>query len=228
MKCFVIMPFRDENHYLYLFLKQQIEDEFDDMICDRADQQAATGLLTDKISAAIVNADVVIADCTGGNANVLYELGMAHAQMKPAILLTRDTPEDAPTDIRGYDFIQYRFDDENALLRQLKMALHSILGRPDDHDYDWIRQVLVEYTASRETTLSTVDKGEFETRVQAKLVPTDSMARKVQIMLPEMIEGRLTIQEALAMEKWINERYPADDQSADTKTWGTNGATAAT
>jgi hypothetical protein len=58
--------------------------------------------------AAILSARVVIADCTGRNANVFYEIGLAHAVGKPVVLITRDS-EDVPFDLRHLRYIEYEF-----------------------------------------------------------------------------------------------------------------------
>lgn len=213
---------------MYLFLKAKIEEEFPQMVCERADYQAMTGQLTDKVRRSIRSADVVIADCTGANPNVLYELGIAHAHEKPTLLLTADTPESAPTDIRGYEFIQYSFDDENSLMRRVNRALQSIVASPDN-DYEWAQQILSEYTNATGTHLTAVDSDEFERRVVHKLGPGESTSRRVEVMLPEIIEERLTIQDALAMQEWIDTRYRTEGDSApDANSDGTNTGDSAT
>ena len=45
----------------------------------RADSIFSSGVVVDQIREAIADADLVIAVCTGKNANVFYELGMAEA-----------------------------------------------------------------------------------------------------------------------------------------------------
>lgn len=45
----------------------------------RADQISVTGDITDQIFRRLFEADIVIADLTGGNANVMYELGLRHS-----------------------------------------------------------------------------------------------------------------------------------------------------
>jgi len=47
----------------------------------------------------ILNARVLIAELTGKNPNVFYELGLAHAQGKDVILLTQSI-NDVPFDLR--------------------------------------------------------------------------------------------------------------------------------
>ena len=51
--------------------------------------KAITDILDD-IWQAINAADFVIADITGRNPNVLYELGLAHALAKPVLILSRN------------------------------------------------------------------------------------------------------------------------------------------
>jgi nucleoside 2-deoxyribosyltransferase len=51
-------------------------------------------------------ADFVIADITGRNPNVLYELGIAHALAKPVLILSRDA-EDIPIDLATRRVILY-------------------------------------------------------------------------------------------------------------------------
>lgn len=53
-----------------------------------------------------MNSFVVIADCTGRNANVFYELGLAHPLGKPVILLTQ-SEKDVPTDVIHIRYITY-------------------------------------------------------------------------------------------------------------------------
>ncbi|MBF0539640.1 MAG: hypothetical protein HQL03_15465 [Nitrospirae bacterium] len=49
---------------------------------------------------------MIIADMTGKNANVFYEVGYAHASGKEVILLTQKA-EDIPVDLRNFNHIVY-------------------------------------------------------------------------------------------------------------------------
>jgi hypothetical protein len=49
----------------------------------------------------ITRADLVVADITGGNPNVMYEVGFAHALRKPVILLADRTTPNIPHDLAG-------------------------------------------------------------------------------------------------------------------------------
>jgi hypothetical protein len=59
-----------------------------------------------RIYAEIDRADIIIADMTGRNANVFYEVGYAHAKGKLCILLTK-TAADIPFDLKHHRHIIY-------------------------------------------------------------------------------------------------------------------------
>jgi len=56
----------------------------------RADSIFRSGVIVDQIREAMADADLVIAVCTGTNANVFYELGMAEAMGHEPILIAPD------------------------------------------------------------------------------------------------------------------------------------------
>ena len=56
----------------------------------------------------IYGARAVIAECTGRNPNVFYEIGIAHTLGKPVILTTQTT-EDVPSDLRNIRYIHYQY-----------------------------------------------------------------------------------------------------------------------
>ena len=102
------------------------DDEFDDIYNEflhdtltrvgfavsRADElQGAQNILRDIVTN-IAECDLIIADLTGSNPNVYYELGLAHASNKSVILLTQDI-DALPFDLKGYRVIDYttRFSD---------------------------------------------------------------------------------------------------------------------
>ena len=56
----------------------------------RADSIFKSGVVVDQIREALADADLVIAVCTGKNANVFYELGLAEAMGHAPILIAPD------------------------------------------------------------------------------------------------------------------------------------------
>lgn len=53
----------------------------------RADRIARAGEITEQIVRLLYNADIVIADVSGGNANVMYELGLRHTRPLPTVII---------------------------------------------------------------------------------------------------------------------------------------------
>jgi len=80
-----------------------------------ADVEAGVDL-ADVLTDAITSADLVIADVSGENPNVFYELGYAHALRKNTILLvSKDASPKLPFDLAGMYYRSY--DPQN--LREL-------------------------------------------------------------------------------------------------------------
>lgn len=84
-KVFMIMPFEDKFFEVYEMLKRQFEKEF--IFSHAGDEDNQQNILKDIIQA-IYKADIIIADLTGLNANVFYELGVAHTLNKKVIIIT--------------------------------------------------------------------------------------------------------------------------------------------
>jgi len=75
------------------------------MRCQRADEKDGR-VVMDDIWEGINKARFVIADLTGKNPNVTYEVGLADVLGKKVILLSQ-TPDDVPFDFKGIRLITY-------------------------------------------------------------------------------------------------------------------------
>ena len=73
----------------------------------RADDIFALGTVMTAVYQSIAESDLIIADTTGVNANVFYELGIAHSLRKPVIIMTQSS-DTVPFDIRHLRNIVYR------------------------------------------------------------------------------------------------------------------------
>ncbi len=131
-RCFVIMPFkaktaadRDLQKMYKIATKPAVEAE--KFICERSDERSDTGLVTEHILTLIYKANVVIADLTNNNPNVMYELGFAHAFAKPVIMLVQDAKK-TPFDLQTYRFIKYSTDlgGDEALRKEIRSALQAL------------------------------------------------------------------------------------------------------
>lgn len=116
--CFVLMPFSEDFDDVYrIGIKEACEAA--GAYCERVDEQIFNESILDRVYNQIAKADFVIADMTGRNANVFYEVGYAHALGKPTCLLTRSA-DDIPFDLKHYPHIIYegRISDLRARLQE--------------------------------------------------------------------------------------------------------------
>lgn len=103
--CFVLMPFSSDFNDIYEFgIKGACADA--GFYCERVDEQVFHGSMLERIYSQISRSDILIADMTGKNPNVFYEVGYAHALGKNVILLT-SIAEDIPFDLKHFPHIVY-------------------------------------------------------------------------------------------------------------------------
>lgn len=85
--------------------------------------------ILDDIRSSVTSSDLLLADLTGRNPNVFYELGLAHAIGKPVILTTQQI-DDIPFDLRHIRVIEYNLhnpDWANLLKDNIEKAARSAL-----------------------------------------------------------------------------------------------------
>jgi hypothetical protein len=80
-RVFVIMPFDEEMLDVFLLGIRWAANEVG-AVAERADDLAHNGEIIEEVRRAIKEYDVVVADTSGANANVCYEIGFAHALEK--------------------------------------------------------------------------------------------------------------------------------------------------
>lgn len=98
---FVIMPFATEFENLWEFGIRETVTKLG-CICVRADQISNPGFVVSQIQEQILSADLIIAEMTGRNPNVFYEVGWAHALNKPTILCASSDSELSVFDTKPY------------------------------------------------------------------------------------------------------------------------------
>ncbi len=106
--CFVLMPFAEEQREVYDGVIKPTVEECG-ITCLRADDIYSPGPILVKVMENIARAKVILADLSGRNSNVFYEVGMAHAirANEDVVLLCRDM-EDVPFDLRHLGVIVYK------------------------------------------------------------------------------------------------------------------------
>ncbi len=103
--CFVMMPFGNwQDLYYKEIFSAAIKDAGMEPV--RADELFSTGSVIEQVWEQIQKSKILLADLTNKNANVFYELGLAHAVRKPVVFTTANL-EDVPFDLRHLRVIVY-------------------------------------------------------------------------------------------------------------------------
>lgn len=141
----------------------------------RADLETVSGVIHVGMIEDLSNSDLVLADMTGGNANVAYELGLRHAFAPSATVLvqpqlTNRRPVQAPFDIQPLRYaslvrsIELSDEEAEAAIRKLRPLLRTALEerKVDSPVHEWFdnraggglrRRAKVAEQVERETTL---------------------------------------------------------------------------
>ena len=130
--CFILMPFGDTNDVQLVYrnhVKAVIEQRCK-LRCERADDiYDITGVMQ-SVWEGINRARLIVAELTGRNPNVFYELGVAHTLGKPVVMLSQDI-EDVPSDLRHLRVILYKYRPDTIATFEdaLKRTIDSVLAR---------------------------------------------------------------------------------------------------
>ena len=126
--CFVLMPFRDELELIYKIIKEIVVLEHK-LSCMRADDIYSAGIIIKEIWDSIQKAQIIIADATGKNPNVFYEMGLAHAIGKDVIIITQ-TIDDIPFDLRHRRIIIYDTNRLDEFGIKLSKTIETLKWKP--------------------------------------------------------------------------------------------------
>lgn len=143
--CFIIMPFT-ETHikgtridkktltYIYTNVIKRAVSEYTEKnkLCfsEIARYESNVGSIISGIASNLNNSDLVIADLTGLNPNVMYELGVRHTLKRGTIIITQDI-NSLPSDLRDYTCLDYKFSDntieQTDYYLEFKEKLHTAI-----------------------------------------------------------------------------------------------------
>jgi hypothetical protein len=95
----------------------------------RGDDVYTVNVFMEDVWASIYQARLVVAECTGRNANVFYEIGLAHGAGRPVILLTQAIG-DIPSDLQHRRVVAYTNTPAGRaeLARKLDQTLATVLA----------------------------------------------------------------------------------------------------
>lgn len=131
---FVVMPFTAEFTDVYDAVKEaadRSQDRNDEHFSVmRADLKSVEGTVSDHVKKAIRDADLVVADTSQSNPNVLYEIGLAEAYDKPLITINQESYQ-VPFDISQRNVLFYdRSRLKKDLVPHLADAITEALREP--------------------------------------------------------------------------------------------------
>ena len=211
--CFVIMPFRPELNYFYRLLRAHIEQKFPEVQVARGDDRVITGSVLDKIADYIRKADVLIADCSGRNPNVFYELGLAHALEKQVILITSDPIEQAPADIRAFEFVSYATSTPEEFFARVDSALETVLGDPFAALYEEAVPRYAAFVNSRALKIAPATKKQFAAATMALVEagqhpPQNDPRARAEFLIRRLLGVEPEIGLLITLKDWLDEEFP--------------------
>ena len=127
-RCFVIAPIgpndseirkRSDKVLKHIFRKA-LSHKYE---VTRGDEIDEPGMITSQVLRAVQESHLVVADLTGHNPNVLYELAVRHAIEKPVIHAIEPKLSKIPFDIAGFRTIEFDLTDPDSIesaVEQLK------------------------------------------------------------------------------------------------------------
>jgi len=210
--CFVIMPFKPELNYFYLYIQKYLSEKHA-LRCERGDHRVLTIPLLEKIRKQILDADVIIGDITGRNSNVFYELGLADAYRRKVILITSDPVEDVPTDVRHLEFIKYDLNNHVEFLSKLDNAIHNVFMERYSKLYDDALELLNQFNSDLGRIHSKASREIFQSRVITKakniggIPKSENEGSYADFLLPRIIEDSADSDIMQSVIEWLGKKY---------------------
>lgn len=140
-KCFVITPIGEENSsirrhidgIINAAIKPALECKYD---VSAAHEHTKTGSINNQVITSIYTADLVVANLTTLNPNVMYELAIRHALRKPVIMIMEKGDLRLPFDVINERTIFYVNDSQGVLdlrneIRRIEEDIdHKLVSNP--------------------------------------------------------------------------------------------------
>ncbi len=155
--CFIIMPFSDINYiandgnsktltkteltYIYeKYIKYSVESYRSGGVSIIAERyKDGSGNFVKGIVNKIYTADLVIADLTGMNPNVFYELGIRHTLKNNTIMITQSV-DNIPSDLKNYISIEYNYTQDppriDSYIAEFEKKIHEVIKERLEKKWD--------------------------------------------------------------------------------------------
>ena len=142
--CFIITPIGNElsdtrrqaDGVVKSVLRPLLTVEFSFSEVNVAHEISKTGSINNQVMSGILDSDLVIANLTGLNPNVMYELAVRHATKKPVIHICEKGSTILPFDIADQRTVFYENDmlGVEELTNNLKKSINSLIDNSDCSD----------------------------------------------------------------------------------------------
>lgn len=123
--CFLAMPTKD----WLPSVQRTVEAAAAGFKCTLSVDNAAPGNIMNQVWQDIRRSEVIVADLTGENANVFYEMGLAHALGKAIIMIKQKNAPRVPFDLSNHKYKEYDIADLDELKTWLSTAFRSVPAR---------------------------------------------------------------------------------------------------
>lgn len=203
--CFVVSQIGAEDSperiHADWFLEAVVEPTFEKLggfKVERADKLSHPGLIDAQVIQRLLTADIVVADLTGLNPNVFYEIGIRHMSQKPIIHM-HEIGQGIPFDVSLYRSISYsRLRPRD--LRQARSSLAQSVGDVLAADYQVENPVTnvrgrfqLEMHATPEQKLILGQLQSIEQRlISLEENPNRTAASKMQSLVPKLDQNYIS------------------------------------
>lgn len=221
-KCFVVCPIgnkasdernRSDKLYRHIICPVCKEAGLEPIRVDRLNRPDS---ITENIIEHLSLDDVVIADITGKNPNVFYEIGYRMA-LKMPIILMREDGESIPFDIAVIRSFEYNLNDldsvdelKDSLIKTVKQITADRRSVPvnSDPDISYVLDVLSMLSSKVDglrQDIQSKDMGMINALVQASVPKEDPSVTIMKAVLPELIKNPEALQTIMKMSSGSRE-----------------------
>ena len=214
--CFTIMPFGGwlDDYYERIYCPAI---EASGLEPHRADDLYRPSTIVNDIWSYTQNAKILIADLTGKNPNVFYELGMAHALAKPVNLIA-ESMDDIPFDLRALRIITYNKNapDWGTILKEkIEVSIKEVIDSP----LSAVLPAFLKVKADSKQTVTIGEKELLEIRQEIDLLRSEVRNKDRHIRVP--IEERMSPTEAEEkIRLYLNNNMPIESIIMRLKSFG--------
>jgi hypothetical protein len=209
--CFVISPIGGDESQTRKWADQTIKHliapavEGHGFKVLRADQDDRAGIITTHIIQRLVSAELVIADLTGRNPNVFYELAVRHVTRMPLIQIIR-AEEEIPFDVQGMRTVKFELNDPDILARARDALERQVEAVLDEEEMETpISQAVGQQIAIESGDPQQVQMAELSRAIQSLTAEVrGQQARPVEFLTTGISGGRHSLQPGLSGVRLFN------------------------